>query len=60
MGTLSMSFSRRSSSGIRMIFSPVGAEGSSITISASVGAGNVRVIIWMIRTPTENVSSLSE
>ena len=37
-----------------MIFSPVGDEGSSITISASVGAGNVRVMnvrvmIWTWR-----------
>ena len=37
-----------------MIFFPVGDEGSSITISASVGAGNVRVMnvrvmIWTWR-----------
>ena len=29
-----------------MIFSPVGDEGSSMSISASVDAGNVRVMIW--------------
>ena len=62
-----MSFFRRFSSGTSTILipedssisSPVGvfssAGGSS---SASVGAGNVRVMIWMIRTPAENVSSL--
>ena len=60
MGTLSMSFFRRSSSGMGTTISPVGDEGSSLTISASVGAGNVRVMIWMIRTTAENVSSLSE
>ena len=59
-GTLSMSFFRRSNSRTGMTFSPKGDEGSSTTISASVGAGNVRVMIWMIRTPAENVSSLSE
>ena len=59
-GTLSMSFFRRSISMMGTIISPAGDEGSSMTISASVGAGNVRVMIWMIRTPTENVSSLSE
>ena len=55
-----MSFFRRSSSRTGTVFSPVGDEGSSMTISPSVGAGNVRVMIWMIRTPAENVSSLSE
>ena len=58
--TLSMSFFRRSSSRTGMTFSPKGDEGSATTISASVGAGNVRVMIWMIRTPAENMSSLSE
>ena len=60
VGTMSMSFFRRSSSRTGMIFSPVGDEGSSMTILASAGAGNVRVMIWMISTPAENVSSLSE
>ena len=59
-GTLSMSFFRRSISRMGTIISPAGDEASSTTISASVGAGNVRVMIWMIRTPAENVSSLSE
>ena len=50
-----MSSFRRVSS--TLVFS-VGAEGSSMTITASVGAGNVRVMIWMIRTPAENMSSM--
>ena len=47
-GTLLMSFFRRSSSrtGIGVIFSLVGDEGSSMSISALVGAGNVRLMIW--------------
>ena len=58
--TLLMSFSRRSNSGTGIIFSPVGDVGSSMTLSASVGAGNFRVMIWMMRIPVEKISSLSE
>ena len=59
-GTLSMSFFHRSNSGMRTIFSPLGVDGSSITILVSLGDGYLRVMIWIIKTPTKNMSSLSE
>ena len=54
-----MSLARRCNSGKNIIFSPVGAVGSSTTFEASVGAGYLREITWMIRTPIEKMSSLS-
>ena len=54
-----MSFARRSSSGTNIIFLPVGAVGSSTVFNASVGAGYLREMTWMIRTPAEKMSSLS-
>ena len=54
-----MSLARRSNSGTKSIFCPIGAVGSSTIFIASVGAGYLREMTWMIRTPAEKMSSLS-
>ena len=58
-GTRRMSLARRSNSGTKSIFCPIGAVGSSTIFIASVGSGYLREMTWMIRTPTEKMSSLS-
>ena len=42
-----------------MIITPVGDDSSSMTLSASVGVGKERVMVWTMTTPREKVSSLS-